>query len=142
MEETAIKNIIQECYYVDKSNKEMCAEIEALQNHGGTEFKKKVEEAELKAEMENRHKTLWESARIEIISKQLGEEERKCKEVMDKGITAVHKKEEVDEDADAERKKMLDHREEIIAQQVKLSQIKKAYDRSNKDHKKLDEENA
>ena len=140
MAEGQIKQILTEKTAVEKENAELEKAINDLTSNEEMN-RKRLFEAERYEEMKKDHEIQWERDRCEIMLEQLKEEERKCKEMLDKKIDAEQTKETVDEDAELKAKMKGDLREDIVQKQVQLSKLIQQLKRMNKEFSKLDEEN-
>ena len=123
MSETQIKETLTEKRRVDKENLELEYKI---QGRGVTEADQKAKhfEAEREMTMKLTHALQNQRDNAEVMLEQLKVEEKKCKEMLDLKIDVEQNLELKEEDAREKKARREVNREDIIKQQLRLSQLK------------------
>ena len=140
--ETQLKEILTDKRAIDKEN----AELE-YQNSGRgmteADQKAKYAEAELKMKKELEHSLQVMREDAEVMDEQLKEEEKKCKDMLDRKITAEQTFRDFTEpDAEAMADRKQKNREDLIKCQIKLSQLKSQKARTTTELEALEASNA
>ena len=126
---------------VDKENMEIEFKI---QGRGVTEADQKAKyfEAEREMKMKLHHNLQNQRDQADIMLEQLREEEVKCKDMLDLKITADQTLELTQEDAKEMNGRRCANREDIIKQQLRLSQLKSQKKRLQEESEELTNSNA
>ncbi len=141
MSNTQIDEILNEKHAVDMHNLELEYKI---QGRGVTDADQKAKhfEAEREMEMKLMHQLQAQRDQAEILLEQLREEEKKSKEMLDLKITAEQTMEITVEDAKEMNARRVANKEDIIRQQLRLSQLKSQKKRLIEEEKELTLDNA
>ena len=123
MSNSQIEDILTEKRKTDKENLELEYKI---QGRGVTDAdqRAKFTRAEEKMKMQLEHSIQGETDRSEMMLEQLKEEEKKCKDMLDLKITAEQRLDDIADHAREMKAKRTANREDIIRQQLRLSQLK------------------
>ena len=141
MTESQIEEILTEKRAVDKENLEL---EDKIQGRGVTDADQKAKhfEAEREMTMKLHHSLQAQRETAEIMLEQLKEEEKKCKVMLDMKITAEQTMELREEDAKEMSAKKIANKEDIIKQQLRLSQLKSQKKRLTEEKEVLTRDNA
>ena len=141
MQNRQIEEILGEKREIEQQNAELDHKING---RGMTEAdqKQKLFEAERKMEKELAHKLQIMREDADVMDNQLKEEEKKCKEMLDKLVTAEQQfKDFTKPDADEKSSKKLENREAILRAKIKLSQLQSQKKRQTADLEEVTESN-
>ena len=141
MSNAQIEEILTEKRSKDKENLELEYKI---QGRGVTDADQKAKhfEAEREMTMKLHHSLQAQREHAEIMLEQLKEEEKKCKVMLDLKITAEQTMELKEEDAREMAAKKTANKEDIIKQQLRLSQLKSQKKRLTEEKEVLTRDNA
>ena len=141
MSNTQIEEILSEKRRTDKENLELEYKI---QGRGVTDADQKAKhfEAEREMTMKLHHQLQAQRNQAEIMLEQLKEEEKKCKDMLDLKITAEQTMELAEEDAKEMKARRVANKEDIIRQQLRLSQLKSQKKRLAAESEELTVDNA
>lgn len=123
MSEVQIEETLTEKRRVDKENLELEYKI---QGRGVTEADQKAKhfEAERELTMKLQHGLTNQQDQSQVVLEQLKVEEKKSKEMLDLKIDIEHKLDETKEDEKEMRGRKYANKDDIIKQQLRLSQLK------------------
>ena len=141
MSNSQIEEILTEKRRVDKENLDIEFKI---QGRGVTEADQKAKyfEAEREMKMKLQHQLQNQRDTADIMLEQLRTEEVKCKDMLDLKITADQTLELTQEDAKEMHARRVANKEDIIKQQLRLSQLKSQKKRLQEESEELTVSNA
>ena len=123
MTNSQINDILTDKRRVDKENMDLAKKLNTDGNADG-ERRLREARAEEKRKQDLQHSIDKENDTTELLAKQLTEEEKKCKDMLDLKINAEQALDDLSIKHKEMKAKRAANKEDIIRQQLKLSQLK------------------